>query len=861
MTFHTTRNYLPIFRISLCVLVCVIIIQQCEIAGAELIFNEGIKEKKTVKEVSAREAIYHVVMEGTLDGFNTLLPPSGQRIDLPLFEPNIELSIENIGTTPLVNPRVKVNGGAMWLSMDDLLSDIIEEGMSDSEKARALYEFHIRHRAHAGEGIPHYYYNSPLLFYQGFNASICFNDDHILGTLWRSSDLKARKVRVYKHCISEVFFDDSWHLMDGDQNVFYLDYDNRTMVSVAELMQDHYLAKRTHHLSLMIHDARSPNRPPRRFDERAASLFIGETSSTYSPLTESDIPDISFTLRPDEKLVFLWKNRNKFRFYPAHRWYNKRLYHGKIEYNPTRLALFTRFGLHESENISTNNEEGYIRVYKPGQPAVMIIPFLSPYPIVGGEIELDISDQDKKEAISVALGKSRRSRWYPLDSHVVNEMNGPIKAQLDSLLAKVLSDSENSFYVKIQINEGAEDLQINHLKINVDFQTSSLSMPSLRLGDNKIRYSCNSPGEARITHIWRETTVNKPPDPAPKPLYPPDKGHVDTLRFTFKWESARDPDGDEIVDYLFMLSDRADCRWSLSPNFEKLISRTKHAGKAEYSIPYEGLLNPGQKYYWRVKSLDENGIWSSWSDIWSFIPEGPGRPEQIGYEIEGNEIILHWESSSSENVTAAHYYEIYGSNEDGFSPDPEPHEVLGLWPLPEEENILSREELHEKDVHGQLVSIPRNLVTTTDQTKIKVVGADLVCDDGFNKCFYRIQAVDENGSKSGYSRQLELPHPFIYSTPPQTLRLHKPFNFRVSSLYSLGRVLGGKPEYTLSLRERDNLSFSILNAPTGIKISSKTGIISGKISEMPHDGTIEFTLMAKSGTTTARQEVKLKVLR
>ena len=103
----------------------------------------------------------------------------------------------------------------------------------------------------------------------------------------------------------------------------------------------------------------------------------------------------------------------------------------------------------------------------------------------------------------------------------------------------------------------------------------------------------------------RRRSDSAPPAAPPAPTFPKDGATVTGTKFTFEWEQ---PKGEEkIADYWFELSDRPDMRWPLSPNFEKLVRYTKQAGTATYEVPYEGLLNPGQTYYWRVRAKTEDG--------------------------------------------------------------------------------------------------------------------------------------------------------------------------------------------------------------------------------------------------------------
>jgi hypothetical protein len=96
----------------------------------------------------------------------------------------------------------------------------------------------------------------------------------------------------------------------------------------------------------------------------------------------------------------------------------------------------------------------------------------------------------------------------------------------------------------------------------------------------------------RITHEWVERSASKPPE-APEPVYPSDGGQAEGTDFAFRWNAAKDADGDKITDYHFVLANRQDMRWPLSTNFDKLISRTADKGKAQYTLPSAGLLTGG----------------------------------------------------------------------------------------------------------------------------------------------------------------------------------------------------------------------------------------------------------------------------
>ncbi|MCX7765224.1 MAG: hypothetical protein N2246_00750 [Candidatus Sumerlaeia bacterium] len=586
-------------------------------------FDAESSLKTFTREISAQEETYEVVVGGYLDGENCRYPAAYFQTS-PVYEPNISLIIENIGNTPIKNPRLKLSQTGMWFTMEELLADIITSEMTDAEKARAIYEFHIRHRAHAGERLPVKYLN-PLKFYQGFGFSICDNDSLILGAMWQSAGLQVRLARPYKHSVAEVYYDNTWHLFDGDINSFYLDYDNSTIVSDIALARDHYLVKRAHNYGLLDYDYFSPRRTKFMNDHKVAGLYFDTSPNTNQPLPLQKITKLEYVLRPEETLKLTWQNTGKFCFYNPERYYVKLLYNGIITYKPENLDLFLKYGCLQQQNVLINGN--VLEALNCNTDARITVPFTSPYPIVGGKLELNIKNLEKKDSLKIYLSSLTKKSVKLVKE--ISHTRGDVKVSLvlDKTLKEIAGDNRDGFLITILWHDATatNKVQVSDLQFTADLQLAPLGLPSLRCGKNSVRFISESPGKVRITHRWRESTATQPPAPPAEPIYPSHKAQINSLRFTFRWQEAIDPDGDSISDYHFLLSDRADCRWALSTNFEKIISRTQNAGKAEYTIPYEALLNSGQTYYWKVRACDEHGVWGDWSQIWEFTPYGP-RP-------------------------------------------------------------------------------------------------------------------------------------------------------------------------------------------------------------------------------------------
>ena len=170
-------------------------------------------------------------------------------------------------------------------------------------------------------------------------------------------------------------------------------------------------------------------------------------------------------------------------------------------------------------------------------------------------------------------------------------------------------------------------------------------MPGMVVGDNTFLYTDETSGSrnVRITHDWVERSATYPPSAPPSSVYPSNGGESDGTDIVFRWTEPTDPDGDAIVDYQFELSERPDMKFPLSPDFQKLLSKTAYRGNSQYALPYPGMLTPDAKYYWHVKAKDQNGVWSIWSDTWSFTARGCAYPVNVTMDTTTSGIgTLRW---------------------------------------------------------------------------------------------------------------------------------------------------------------------------------------------------------------------------
>src|SRR5262245_51254219 len=103
--------------------------------------------RRHVQEVTDASVGYIVVQGGTMDGGNCRSPQGVWQPFRQTWESNRSVRIENVGETDVVNPWLS-NGRNDFRSLDRIVAWAVEPGMTDGEKARALWWQEVQHRFH-----------------------------------------------------------------------------------------------------------------------------------------------------------------------------------------------------------------------------------------------------------------------------------------------------------------------------------------------------------------------------------------------------------------------------------------------------------------------------------------------------------------------------------------------------------------------------------------------------------------------------------------------------------------------------------------------------------------------------------------
>jgi hypothetical protein len=597
--------------------------------------------REYARTITTSEATYGIEMGGTMDGFGSVHyveTYGGHMREAVRFEPNDFLVIENVGDVDLVNPRIVVNGRRDWHSADAILAGILEPGMSDEEKALAIWGHcsSISVQAHendlrVGPPGPDQSANpsantfgergDPVKAANCYYCSGCQYSAANLVVLLRHAGLEARAVWIAPrtephqvHCQVEVLYGGKYHLLDPEIGCFYLTADNLDIASYEEVSQNPDLFLRTHH-------CRFAN-PGKLGDEK------GYRFDTYYPPLEMPadrwLSSMALTLRPGERLVRRWDHIGKYRhglstrhkpgYPPPHR-----LANGKLIYEPDLAQPLYRKGALGHLNVSSTWEDGVDPALHPhvaGEPAHVIFKVESPYPIVGGLVGGSFRRATSDDSARILLS-IRNSPWtviWSADEMGAFDTYAPIDRWIDALN----TPASRSYYLKYEFGAAcaSEDAGLDAVYIETDLEMASTSLPALSVGANRIEYRDDTAGPhaARLWHGWHESSEARPPSSPGAPILPTDGAALAMdAPSELAWNPAETPEGEEIAAYHVQVSPWPNMLAPVSPNLDRIT----YSAEPRWTLP-QGWLAPGRRYYWRVRAQTTWGLWSGWSDVWSF---------------------------------------------------------------------------------------------------------------------------------------------------------------------------------------------------------------------------------------------------
>lgn len=765
------------------------------------------------KAVAESGATYSLNVCGKLDSSNTITRSYDRHSYA--FPTDVMLALENRSDTAVVNPRVSINGYRTPRNIDELLELILQGETDPQKKIYRIWDFVRSYRHHDYPLYEDDELHDPVKYLLIYGGGFCDDSGSVAASLFHRAGFAESTggnnpfVRcLHGHMMSEVFFNGDYQFMDSDENAFYLDRNNRHPVGGDTVVKDHDLVHRELHYG--------PQFSSWETSQQAASLF-GRDDERTTRIISGHV--MNLTLRPGERIEYLW---DYVAGYAASRsdverrnWNNSRSEYRPLLLSHQKQSPFTIF-----ENAVLNCLGGKLIVkVDPDRTARIGFPMALPYLITGATLavtletagtcdwEVFIQVHDR-EAKIVGAGKSRARQIItcPLSDGLFLKENLPLY----------------HYNLEIRICTDSAAAEVHDLAVSTDFLANPLLFPSLKCGMNKIVYEDDSAPDLRgvlIRHEWQENEMYEPLSPVEYPISPKNNETVTSSLVPFQWQEV-----EGATAYHLLVSTSPQCDLPYRTAYDVILPTN------EYVVPFTGMFSPGRMYYWMIRAQDVNGVWSEWSEIWSFQWRGPCVPINLRTEERGREILLHWEADPDGEKPVR--YKIYGSDIQGFSIHDATHTLAGLG------------------------EFGPNLLGETPETYYTVVTAHPEHINQ-NKVFYRVVAVDKNGVESGCSEALGLPHPLIVLQPPEEIFVGERIEYAVRSLRSLGDLQYRYESPNRGFWEAEIFTFRLQDAPLWLSISDR-GVVSGVPSQA---GSVSFKVVIESSSgQKAEQLLEWQVL-
>lgn len=734
--------------------------------------EKGDPPKQHVEVITSSTHEYRITLGGALDMENTLTRSHGGIT--VAFQPNLQLTIANTGDTPVRWPRLVANGVRDWSTFDRLLEDFTRGATNDQEKAFFIWESMRQNRYHCLPLFPDDEFHDPVRMFNSYGLQLCDDMGNCGCSVFKRAGLGKPTYTidptVYAlngHVQCEAVVNNQWQFLDIDQDAFYLDRENAHPVSGSEVARDHDLVRREVHYGPVFGNWNA--------SESAAALFGPDDKRTYRAIGGHEM---SYTLRPGERAVFRWDNVGKW---VAHspEWDRRPPYFGNSQfvYEP-RLVT----GEATATDIVAPTAPGG-RLAGGSAKASLSYEIAIPWSICGGSVRAEFVGQEETDRFAVDLvlpDKEPQRIWE-------GQGKGEVlcEASLDQALAPRVAPVKHTYQLVVSLASASErhGANLKSLRIMTDIMTAPLSLPRLQRGTNVLRYSDEQAGphEVTITHEWQEVADYPVPQPPAEPLYPPDRQTVRDSLLTFRWPKVAGADA-----YRIRVSTRPDLRYPYRPGYDVVIKPNS------WLIPYTGMFAPDTDYYWRVRTRDKAGVWSEWSPTWTFRWQGPRVPHEVKVETTAQGIVLHWSPNPQGERPVR--YDVYGSDEQGFSVHKEPYESFR---------------------RGQ---VPANYLATTTETSLRIAEPTT---------YYRVVAVDANGTQSICSDFAELPHPLLWTQPVTQATVGQPYAYQARSTRSLGDVQHRNEQPNDAFWDEEKLTFALAAAPKWLACDADSGQLTG----------------------------------
>jgi hypothetical protein len=411
-------------------------------------------------------------------------PPENESIRIEILE----------GTSQSLSLRS--SGHVDFYSLNTIVKDVTSPGMTDEEKALALWRFVMDNCYHGPWGTCF----DGLEHLNVYGYGYCGTFAAALEPLWWAAGLKARHVNIGNHAATEVYYEYDWHYLDAHRRCFFLEKDNQTISSLEDLNNDPNLW-----------DMSRRRQSSQKGEKKYYYMTVHPNDHGRSPVYSN-----KFTMAKGDVLELTWQKNGKWCFargaegggQPAP---EPALYaNGTFKFHrDLSKPGECRTGLVSSKNINwEDSTTGYLHPLKPKEEAHLIYQVKVPYFIPSATISGKFLRKHTQDSISIDISTDNGGNWRTLWSA---RETGMVQAEVSTSQTQEVTTEvlwKYSYLVRIRMqaetspsNVGSYLLEsINYLFYN------PRSLPALKAGDNTLTWSdeANTPRLVKVTNRWKE---------------------------------------------------------------------------------------------------------------------------------------------------------------------------------------------------------------------------------------------------------------------------------------------------------------------------------------------------------------------
>jgi hypothetical protein len=396
-------------------------------------------------------------------------------------------------------------------SMEAWKRSFIKDGMSDEEKAMAIWTSVVKFRHQ--DNPPNEYFSEvmnvhdPIKTFNVYGYNMCCCASSNIESLSRYVGLQARGWSLNNHSVPEVFFKDAWHLLDASVICYYLK-DDKSIAGVEEM-------------SANPDDLCKPERcrPPLRgpgWQSLTGDHPMLHMPDTYRNTGERPFKyeygyssgyEVNVQLRPGEKLVRNWSNQGlhvnmaenpgqgeslngkigqaQFAYAVAYGDLAPgRIGNGTIEYKVPLASGVFRSGALQVDNIACTSEDRAkpaAHVSDASKPATIVIRMPSSYVYLGGSVAFT-AVVASGGAIAVSYSDNNGLDWRPIGSAASSgDQNIDLKPY-----------TLRRYDYRLRFELTGKGTGLDALTITNVIQHSQRPLPALTTGSNTITFSAGT---------------------------------------------------------------------------------------------------------------------------------------------------------------------------------------------------------------------------------------------------------------------------------------------------------------------------------------------------------------------------------